>query len=288
MLTPGSRLGILGQNGAGKSTLIRTLMKKEEPTTGTIKHADHLKISYFDQTREALNPELTVMKTLCPDGDHVEFNGMRTHIRSYLDRFLFSSSQMAMKVGQLSGGEQSRMLVAKLMLTSANLLILDEPTNDLDMATLNVLEQCLIDFKGAIILVTHDRYFLDAVATSLLAFPPSFYPNKDLITFANFLQWEEWVGQLNPQTDEVALKKKNVDKSSKVKLSFNQQRELDQMEPTIASLEKKLEELNTQSTQKENISNSSLLQSLATDMAQIQDELDRMYKRWSELEAINQ
>jgi ATP-binding cassette subfamily F protein uup len=218
-LAPGSRLGILGQNGTGKSTLIRTLLKTEEPTTGSVHHADQLRVAYFDQTREALNPEETLAKTLCPVGDFVEFNGQRVHIKSYLDRFLFTTQQMQMKIGNLSGGEQSRVLVARLMLKPANLLVLDEPTNDLDMATLNVLEQCLVDFNGAIILVTHDRYFLDQVANQLLAFPPPETNNHELTSFASFSQWEEWVPEVKSvkKPEEVVIspvkssKKKSLD-----------------------------------------------------------------------------
>ncbi|MCB1198250.1 MAG: ABC-F family ATP-binding cassette domain-containing protein, partial [Deltaproteobacteria bacterium] len=164
---PGSRIGLIGKNGAGKSTLIRTLLSTEKASAGKVFHADQLQVAYFDQNREDLDLEQTLSNAICPDGDHVQYNGNMIHVRSYLDRFLFTKQQYDMKVGTLSGGEQSRLLVARLMLQPANLLILDEPTNDLDIATLNVLEQCLQDFPGAIILVSHDRYFLDQISNQL-------------------------------------------------------------------------------------------------------------------------
>lgn len=282
VLSPGSRVGILGQNGAGKSTLIRTILGNEEPTSGSVFRSDQLKVAYFDQTRDALDPEVTLYKTLCPVGDFVEFNGQSIHIRSYLDRFLFTPLQMNMKVGALSGGEQSRLLVARLMLTPANLLILDEPTNDLDMATLNVLEQCLVDFNGAIILVTHDRYFLDQVATKLLAFPPKESDSHGLVWFADFAQWEAW----EPSLKSEIKKESNSEKTAPVKkqkLSFKEQFELDNMEKTIHDAEEKLEKLNAESSKPENASNAGLLTELSHQMMDLQSEINRLYARWTEL-----
>lgn len=281
-LGPGSRLGILGQNGAGKSTLIRTLLKTEDPTTGSVVHADQLRVAYFDQTRDALDPEETLIKTLCPVGDYVEFNGQNVHIKSYLDRFLFTQQQMQMKISNLSGGEQSRVLVARLMLKPANLLVLDEPTNDLDMATLNVLEQCLVDFNGAIILVTHDRYFLDQVANQLLAFPPIETNNPELATFAAFSQWEDWVPESKPLVKEEVKTEAKAEK--KAKLSFKDQFELDNMEKTIAEAEAKLEKLTAESSLPENASDAGKLNELSKLMSAAQVEVDRLYARWSELE----
>jgi ABC transport system ATP-binding/permease protein len=203
VLTPGTRLGLLGANGCGKSTLIRTLLGEELPSSGKITQSEHFSVSYFDQRRDTLNPTLSLSKTLCPLGDSVDFRGTRVHIRSYLDRFLFTPSQMDMPVGRLSGGEQSRILIARLMLTRANLLVLDEPTNDLDMATLGLLEECLVEFPGAIILVTHDRYFMSQVATQIMAFAP----NGELTAFATVSQWETWskTQSVNRLVSKVAL-----------------------------------------------------------------------------------
>jgi ATP-binding cassette subfamily F protein uup len=167
---PGSRVGLIGPNGCGKSTLLRVLVGDEPPDTGQILRADGLQVAYFAQHREALDPNLSVVDTLCPGGDHVTFRGARIHVSGYLARFLFRSEHAKLTVGQLSGGEQSRLALARLMLRPANVLVLDEPTNDLDLDTLQVLEDSLLGFDGAILLVTHDRYFLDRVTTKLLAF----------------------------------------------------------------------------------------------------------------------
>lgn len=286
MITPGTRVGILGQNGAGKSTLIRTLMGTEEPTTGKVFRSDQLRIAYFDQTREALDPEQTLAKTLCPHGDFVEFNGQKIHIKSYLDRFLFTAQQMNMKVEKMSGGEQSRLLVARLMLRPANVLVLDEPTNDLDIATLNVLEQCLKDFSGAIILVTHDRYFLDQVANQLIAFPPPNSKNHELVSFADFAQWEAWEPEMieeekKPEAVAAVAKKKT-------KLGFNEQHEFDHMEKTIREAEEKLQKLTHESSLPENASDALRLMEITNQMAEAQTHIEKLYKRWSELESKNQ
>ena len=191
-LGPGVRVGLLGPNGCGKSTLIRVLLGEEAPATGTVTRADGLQVAYFQQSREALDPTLSLTDTLCPDGDHVSFRGARVHVRGYLERFLFTPEQMPMAVGKLSGGEQSRLLLAQLMLREAQLLVLDEPTNDLDLPTLAVLEESLTGFDGAVLLVTHDRYFLDQVATTILAFDTRPGAPRGVIPFASLGQWEAW------------------------------------------------------------------------------------------------
>ncbi len=195
LVTPHSRIGLLGPNGCGKSTLLRTLLGTEQPDTGTIFRAENLQPVTFEQGRESLDADSTVAKTICPEGDHVEYRGALVHIRSYLDRFLFKEEQRDMKVSRLSGGEQSRLLLARLMLRETNLLVLDEPTNDLDLATLQVLEDCLADFPGAVILVTHDRYFLDRVTNRILAFGKDEEGRGTLTALAGLDQWEAWFAQ---------------------------------------------------------------------------------------------
>lgn len=193
LLTPKSRIGLIGKNGCGKSTLIRLLTGKEKPDTGSVFHADQLQVVYFEQNRESLDQELSVIKTVCPSGDFVPYGDNGTmHVKSYLQRFLFSYEQMDMPVRKLSGGEQSRLLLAKLLLKKANVLILDEPTNDLDISTLDVLQDILSEFNGAIILVTHDRYFLDQASNLLLAFGVNEKGEKTITPMVGLDQWEEW------------------------------------------------------------------------------------------------
>jgi ATP-binding cassette subfamily F protein uup len=286
-LAPATRLGILGRNGMGKTTLIRTLIGSEAPDSGTVFRSDCLSVAYFDQTREALDPELTLTETLCQKGDHVQYKGQNIHIRGYLNRFLFSSLQMNLKVGRLSGGEQSRLLVARLMLTPANLLVLDEPTNDLDIATLNVLEQCLKEFNGAIILVTHDRYFLDQVANQLIAFPPPSMKERKLLSFANLAQWETWQElQDNDEKTAPIVHKPAAATEKRARLGFKEQRELAGMEENIHKTEQQLEELAHQCALPEAISDAALLLKLTHEMAELQVRLEQLYQRWGELEAM--
>ncbi len=300
MITPGKRIGILGKNGCGKSTLIRVLLGLEEPDFGTVIRSDNLTVSYFQQNRDALNPTTTVAKTLCPQGEYVDYRGSRVHIRSYLDRFLFTQGQMDMAVGKLSGGEQSRLLIAQLMLKECNLLVLDEPTNDLDMATLNVLEECLSDFPGAVILVTHDRYFLDQVATQILAFGTVGAAIGKVVSFASLEQWETWHVQqaknlpFSPDVKEQLLSKSGEAKSGaavklpagkRKKLGFKEQREFDSMEENIQKAEAALSKLTTESLLPVNTSNSTQLVEITKEMTRLQNEIDRLYARWHELES---
>ncbi len=286
-LSPGARIGLLGRNGCGKSTLIRVLLGHEKPDQGTVFHSESLIASYFEQNRSVLDLETTVAKTLAPHSDQVIYRGTPIHIRSYLDRFLFSKAQADMAVKQLSGGEQSRLLIAKLMLTEANVLILDEPTNDLDLATLNILQGCLEDFNGAVILVTHDRYFLDAVSNQIVAFPLESQREGQLLTFADLAQWETW------RDEQKSLMRNPSAKSSsgatapapkKKKRSFKDQFEFDGMEATIHKAEQKLEGLNTEMEQ--HASNASKLIELQREIETQKQEISRLYARWAELEQV--
>jgi ATP-binding cassette subfamily F protein uup len=188
MLGPGDKLGLLGENGSGKSTLLKILAGQLAPDSGELKQADRLKVVTFDQHREQLDLDQSLKKALCPIGEHVEYKGSRIHVYGWSERFLFRKEQMDMPLRLLSGGEQSRVLIARLMLQSADLLLLDEPTNDLDLQSLEVLENSMQDFPGALVLVTHDRYLLDRVSREILALDglggARFY--------AELSQWETW------------------------------------------------------------------------------------------------
>lgn len=302
LITPNSRIGLIGPNGCGKSTLIKLLVGTEKADTGSLLHAERLEIAYFEQNRESLNPKDTVIKSVCPLGEFVYYAGKSLHVRSYLTRFLFQSEQMEMPVEKLSGGEQSRLLLARLMLRPANLLILDEPTNDLDITTLDVLEEVLKEFNGAIILVSHDRYFLDQVSNKLLAFGYDSSGQKQIIPMADVLQWETWnemqkinienkesslseVSNINDESQSVTGKFDGQDSavSKKKKLSYKEQRELDGMEENILRAETRLAELTAESAKPDVVSNSLRLLELSQEMAKLQSEINRMYERWSEL-----
>lgn len=282
LITPKTRLGLLGANGSGKTTLIRTLLGSETPDTGSIKRAERLEAAYFAQYRDELDPKLSVLRTLVSEGDYVDYRGQSIFARSYLDRFLFRGEQMDMPVEKLSGGEKSRLRLAQLMLTKANLLVLDEPTNDLDMQTLAVLEQSLKDFDGAVILVTHDRYFLDQVASEILAFTGE----GELVRFADTLQWETWVAN-RPKKREVAAANVPVaaalTPSPKKKLSYKDQRELDGMEETILKAEERLAELQAESGQPNVAANAAKLAPLMTEIAELEARIEKLYARWAEL-----
>jgi ATP-binding cassette subfamily F protein uup len=235
LVNPKTRLALLGDNGSGKSTLIRIMLGEEAPDSGVVQRAESLKVAYFEQNRETLIPHQSVLKNICPDGDYVFFQGQYVFARSYLERFLFNRLQMDLPVEKLSGGEQSRLRLAQLMLSEAQVLILDEPTNDLDVGTLTVLEESLREFNGAVILVTHDRYFMDQVANQILAFNRLRDGSQSLESFSGFLQWEEWYEEQKELEAAAAkresdLKKANRENAGKLgKLSFKEKFELENM-----------------------------------------------------------
>ncbi len=287
LLTPKSRVALLGPNGCGKSTLVRMLVRAEKPDAGTVFHSDQLKISYFEQHRDSLDPEATLLKSLCPRGDYVDYQGTRVHIRSYLDRFNFRTEQHEIPVARLSGGEQSRLLIAKLMLQEANLLVMDEPTNDLDLQTLDVLAEVLQEFKGAVLLVTHDRYFLSQVANLILAFGMNAKGEKVIEPFSVLEHWEAWHENQPVLKQEKAVERaapEKTDKSKKKKLSYKDQRELDGMEEAIKAAETRLAELTEAGNDPKHASNAKKLAELASEMSKAQAEVDRLYARWAELE----
>ncbi len=277
---PGTRIGLLGANGCGKSTLIRVLLGTEPADAGTVLRADGLAVAYFEQNRDSLDPTKSLLKTICPSGDHVKFQGRFLHIRSYLDRFLFAKEQTDLPVSRLSGGEQARVLIALLMLKEADVLVLDEPTNDLDISTLDVLQVCLEEFPGAVILVSHDRYFLDQVSSELLAFPPD---ASELQTFADLAQWETWHAALEAPVSAKAAPVAAAKK--KRKLSYNEVRELETMEATIHQAEQKLAQLSTEAEDPAHATNAGRLTELYREITAAQAEVDRLFARWQELEA---
>lgn len=285
---PGSRVGLLGRNGCGKSTLIRCLLGLESVDSGSVLRAEQLSVAYFEQKRESLDLNLSVQKTLCPGGDSVIYRGRPIHIRSYLDRFLFAREQIELPVGKLSGGEQSRLLLARLMLKEAKVLVLDEPTNDLDIETLDVLEDCLKEFEGAVLLVTHDRYFLDQVATQIVAFPDFQQSQRKVEKFADLSQWETWHKNHLSSLKTATTKQPKVESAPKKrKLSYNETRELASMEETIQKTEANIAGVEAELAVPEVQSQAHKLTELYQKLHEAQEALEKLYARWAELESLS-
>lgn len=276
-----SRIGLLGKNGAGKSTLIKILMGIEKPSQGQVIFDDKLTFNYFEQSRESLDFNLSVLKNVCPEGDYVYFQNQYTHIRSYLERFLFFGDKVDLPALKLSGGEQARLRLAQMMLKTAQVLILDEPTNDLDLETLQVLEQALIDYPGAIILVTHDRYFLDQVCDQIIAFEPN---ETELVLYTGFYQWEQ--SHLDKKkSKETPLKASSgeiaVSNKPKEKVSFKDKQDWETIEARIAQLENEQKEVENK------MSHTNVAQELAElslRLSTLTNNIEQAYLRWSELE----
>ena len=286
---PGTRLGLLGPNGCGKSTLLRVLIGEEATTTGEVVRADGLQVAWFEQNRDSLDPTLSVADTVCPDGDYVDFRGTRMHRHGYLEKFLFKTSIAMMPVGRLSGGEQSRLLLAKLMLRPANVLVLDEPTNDLDLPTLGVLEDALTGFDGTVLLVTHDRYFLDQVATQILAFHTKPGEEGKVTAFAGLAQWEPWhAEQMKREAVDAGGKGRaaNGAPAKRKKLSFKDQKDWSTIEARIAEAEAKLAALDAECSHPDVVSDAARLMALHDEMTAARAAIDALYARWAELEAL--
>ncbi|HKP60600.1 MAG TPA: ABC-F family ATP-binding cassette domain-containing protein [Polyangiales bacterium] len=292
-LGPGSRVALLGPNGAGKSTLLRVLIGREEPSAGVVKRAADLRVQVFEQQRDSLDPEATVADTVAPGSDAVDFRGSRLHRFGYLERFLFRPEHMLMKVGKLSGGEQSRLLIARLMLQPADVLVLDEPTNDLDFDTLNVLQDALLKLDAALLLVSHDRYFVDSVATQILAFHTAPAEIGQISAFADLAQWQAFHESqreaLSEKPERAAPAKPapaEAPNTKRKKLSYKDQREWDGMEARIHDTEARLSQLSAEAERPEVVSNASRLVELHGQMDQLRLEIDGLYARWAELEAL--
>lgn len=282
LLTPGSRLGILGPNGSGKTTLLRIITGELEPDAGTIVRADRLRIAYFEQNRESLDVTKTLRRALAPEGDTVVHNDRAIHVASWAKRFLFRPEQLDTSVSRLSGGEKARIVLARLMLQPADLLVLDEPTNDLDISTLEVLEDSLLEFPGAIVLVTHDRYLLDRVSTMILAIDGT----GGAEYFADYPQWEasRRTSKKKPGLSAPASVPATAP-AKKKKLSYQDQRELEGMESQVLEAEKRLQVAKTSAEDPSIATNAALLHQRFAEVAAAQSEVDRLYARWAELEA---
>jgi ABC transport system ATP-binding/permease protein len=280
-LSPGVRLGLAGGNGTGKTTLLRILAGELPVDSGTIERADNLRIVYFDQHRDQLDPEWTLRKALAEHGDSVIYRDRVQHVAGWAKRFLFRQDQLDMRVGRLSGGERARVLIARLMLREADVLLLDEPTNDLDIPTLEILEECLTSFPGALVLVTHDRFLLDVVSTQVLGLSG----DGKAELFADYGQWADWL--VSRKTAEKPAPKTAPPlptQPPRKRLSFNETRELATLEERIHEAEKVLDEKKALIQHPDVVVDGRRLQQALDEMNTAQAEVDRLYHRWSELE----
>jgi ATP-binding cassette subfamily F protein uup len=292
VLSPGNKLGLLGANGSGKSTLIRILTGRLEADAGEVIVAPGLKVVVFDQHRDQLDQKQTLRRALSPAGDVLVFKGQSMHVSGWAQRFLFRSEQLDMPVSELSGGEQSRVLIARLMLTPADVLILDEPTNDLDITTLDVLEESLEEFPGAVVLVTHDRYLLDRLSTTLLALEG----DGRVAMYAELAQWErareerERVRSAEERQRSEAARKSAAATAvpppqKKVRLSWKEQKELESMESAIHAAEAEHAKWQALSEDPKVLADHLKSREAFEKVAAAQVEVERLYARWAELES---
>ncbi|MGB6668407.1 MAG: ABC-F family ATP-binding cassette domain-containing protein [Candidatus Acidiferrum sp.] len=288
-VTSGMRVGLVGPNGSGKTTLLRVLRGDLAPAAGTIRKAEPLRMVYFDQNRE-LDPDLLLRRALAPDSDAVIYQDRVIHVASWAARFLFTGEDLNRRVGKLSGGERARVLIAQLMLQPADVLLLDEPTNDLDIPTLEILEESLLEFRGALVLVTHDRYMLDRVSSIVLGFDGL----GGIERFADYSQWEAWQESQEDDKERARMPEATADlwtavdakqtTATKKKLSYRESRELESMEQRIAEAERELRERQAALQDSAIISDGPRLHSASLQLDEARKTVDQLYTRWTELE----
>jgi ATP-binding cassette subfamily F protein uup len=286
-VTSGMRAGLVGPNGSGKTTLLRLLRGDIKPESGAIRRADGLRVVYFDQNRQ-LDPELTLRRALAPDSDSVIYQDRVIHVAGWAERFLFSAENLNQRVSRLSGGERARVLIAQLMLQPADVLLLDEPTNDLDIPTLEILEESLLEYPGALVLVTHDRFMLDRVSTVVLGLDGLGSAER----FADYSQWEAWQ---RAQQSNLIAKAPDANRPpraasaatpavAKKKLSYAEAREFSSIESRIAEAEQLLQARRAALEDSAVTSDRMRLQNACNEMEEAQKSLDVLYARWAELE----
>ena len=283
-IKPGMRVGVVGPNGSGKTTFLRLLRGEIRPAAGKMRQADQLRIVYFDQNRQ-LDPEVTLRRALAPDSDSVVYQDRTIHIASWAARFLFSGDALDQPVGKLSGGERARVLIAQLMLQPADVLLLDEPTNDLDIPTLEVLEESLSEFPGALVLVTHDRYMMDRLATVVLGLDGL----GEAETFSDYSQWEIWQGQQEAQKTGGTRSERPATAilragAARKKLSYMEAREFETIELRVAEAEETLKVKRAALEDPSIASDGPRLLVASAEFEAAQKIVDALYERWAELD----
>jgi ATP-binding cassette subfamily F protein uup len=315
-VTAGMRVGLVGPNGSGKTTLLRLLRGEMAPDTGKIQRAEPLRIVYFDQSRQ-LDPDLILRRALAPDSDAVIYQDQVIHVAAWAARFLFAAEDLNQRVGKLSGGERARVLIAQLMLQPADVLLLDEPTNDLDIPTLEILEESLLEFRGALVLVTHDRYMLDRVSTVVLGLDGAGGAER----FADYSQWDAWQRQTGARSKNADANRRGSVKANgngararvanrvtiaakttapselaskpalstatssatKQKLSYQEGREFANIEESIAQAEATLSAKHSALTDPEVVADGQKLLEACAQVEEAQNNVERLYARWAEL-----
>jgi ATP-binding cassette subfamily F protein uup len=293
----GDKIGLVGPNGCGKSTLLRILLGQLQPDEGKVRLGTKLELAYFDQMRAGLDPQKSVIENLADAGEYIEVNGRSRHVISYLQDFLFAPDRLRQPVGALSGGEQNRLILARLFSKPANLLVLDEPTNDLDLETLELLEELLLEFQGTLLLVSHDRAFVDNVVQSCIIFEGQGTVQRYVGGYAD---WVRQGGQFRADTTTAAPPKSAASRAEAPasegakpaaaparKLSYKLQRELEQMPAAIEAAEQQLAELQQQTLapgfyQRPHEETTAVL----AEVARQQEALEALYRRWEELDAM--
>ncbi len=286
-LMPSIRLGLMGENGSGKTTFMNLLENKIAPDTGIIQRAENLKIAVFDQNRSRLDPDMTLKEALSPAGESVIYKNRSLHVVSWAKKFLFTPSQLSLPIRRLSGGEKARILIANLMLQPADILLLDEPTNDLDIPSLEVLEESLIEFSGAVVLVSHDRFLMDRVCSSIL-----YFDGKG--GSGIFADYRQCLNRQNTQIKEDKTTDKKEKRASAKpaterktsQFSYKHKYELSQIEDKILKAESKLELTQAQIHAPEVITNPEVLAQACTLLKQAQEEVEALYARWEYLENL--
>ncbi|MFW5813765.1 MAG: ATP-binding cassette domain-containing protein [Fibrobacterota bacterium] len=285
----GDRVGIIGPNGCGKTTFLDLLLGKQKPRAGEVRAGTNVEVSYFDQFREVLDPEKTVWENVAPGGgDTVFVNGSPKHVISYLRDFLFTSERAKSPVKQLSGGERNRLMLARMFTKPANVLVLDEPTNDLDTDTLELLEELLSDFAGTVLVVSHDREFLNNIVTSVFAF------EGDGVVKEYVGGYDDWERQSSARKKE-ALQSMPVQKKKKEppaakdtprKLTYREKKELESLPGLIERLESEYSDLGNQISDPQNLKKQGFASEAQARLQQIDSELEEAYGRWEELEGV--
>jgi ATP-binding cassette subfamily F protein uup len=279
-ITAGMRVGLVGPNGSGKTTLLRLIRGDLDPQQGDIRRAQSLRTVYFDQNRP-LDPELSLRRALAPHGDSVIYQDRTIHVASWAARFLFSNEQLNQPISRLSGGERARVLIAQLMLEPADILLLDEPTNDLDIPTLEILEESLVEFRGALVLVTHDRYMLDRVSTVVLGLDGQGGAKR----FADYSQWELWQSErIQPKSKTKPKPEGALPRPVKKKLSYLENRDWETIETRIGEAEQTLAAKRAMLEDPGVLRDPVRLEQVYREMEEAQSAVDTLYTRWAELE----